>query len=171
MAPYSDEYLILHDIDWFCIINDTPIHAASNGGTLPSYIKNHPDVNIKNQEFAYSLDKKYEFADIGINTDYIDEKFANIEVSSFYELLEMKINYLRSFVDMASRGFYSFDRIDYNNFESNNYILIAWPKHPDNSEIMNHFKNITFIINDENVFLSNSLKPIDFGNIKRILVK
>lgn len=35
---YSDDYMYAKDIDWFCVINDNYIHAASAGGILPEPI-------------------------------------------------------------------------------------------------------------------------------------
>lgn len=42
-------------------------------------------------------------------------------------------HYLPSFIRMAKRGLYSFDRTNVDNPEDDHYHLVAWPTHPVNN--------------------------------------
>ena len=149
---YTNEYLASHDIDWFCMIKRFPIHAASNGGNIPDFIKNNKPNNVEYQKYVYGLDHKYSLDEIYINTEHLDRLFHDTEKYTPYEILEMKRNYLRTFVDMALRGFCSFDRCNYENynivgdsFEDNQYILVARPincshYHDRYNDIIEHIK-------------------------------
>lgn len=125
---YTNEYLASHDIDWFCIINDTPIHAASNEGDLPYNIKHNALKNRENQNYAFSREYKYNFNEIEINFNQLNRIIKTPEDYSPFEIIEMKNNYLRTFIDMARRGFYSYDRFEYKEFEDFKYVLVAYPK-------------------------------------------
>lgn len=169
MDKYEPEYLAAHDIDWFCYINGRPIHAASNGGTLPQMINNISQ-NVKNQKLAYSLDYIYNLEEIEINTKYINKLFASKDKEKEYsgfDVLTMQNNYLRTFIDMARRGFYSFDRQFYNKYRSNKYIPVAWPG--------NYTKTIDkkldidgFNLDELNFSRLNSVQGINFGKIMKI---
>lgn len=141
MGEYSKEYLSTHDIDWFCFINDKPIHAASNGGNLPDKI-NDREINSNNQIIAYKSDHIYSVNEVETNTEYIINKLRKSKREySELELSKMVNNYLRTFIDMATRGFYSFDRVD--DSESDEYYLIAWPKN-NNKDFNVKLKNVFF---------------------------
>lgn len=138
---YTESEIHTRDIDWFCAINGIYVHVASAGGNIPNFINNY-SVLRPSQRAAEAL--------VDINTDdeiHINEAF----------LRGMNVNlehYLPSFVRMAKKGFYSFDRTNVDNPEDDHYHLVAWPTHSvsnvenipvvntvgldfDNSEIMN----------------------------------
>lgn len=53
---YSDDYMYAKDIDWFCVINDNYIHAASAGGILPEPIMIEKNLeNCRNKYMIYLL--------------------------------------------------------------------------------------------------------------------
>ena len=55
---YSDDYMYAKDIDWFCVINDNYIHAASAGGILPEPINDREKLRkLKKQSYYKSLEK------------------------------------------------------------------------------------------------------------------
>lgn len=139
---YTDEYLSSHDVDWFCMIDGFPIHAASNGGNLPEIIKNNRLNSVEKQDYAYSLEQVFDIKDIEINNSYLDYLFHDTEKYKPYELIEMRSNYLRTFVDMARRGFYSFDRCNYEEFEDDRYVLVAWPRKADEKQYNDILDNL-----------------------------
>ncbi len=156
---YSLQYQATHDIDWFATINEHPVHLASNGGHLPydSYTVSeliaiqHKVANMKNI-FRYEIDADY-------LQKYLEEGefypgFNEISFEEFRMIIPdgVEINrnyspalmaYSWSFIDMAMKGFLSFDRIRNEN-DIDVYHLVAWPKD----------FNFDFFIRDENsIFL------------------
>ena len=113
---YTESEIHTRDIDWFCAINGIYVHVASAGGNIPNFINNY-SVLRPSQRAAEAL--------VDINTDdeiHINEAF----------LRGMNVNlehYLPSFVRMAKKGFYSFDRTNVDNPEDDHYHLMAWPTH------------------------------------------
>lgn len=139
---YRLDYQYTHDIDWFCKINDIPVHLASNGGNLPhrSYtIKKlvalqHRVANMQqsfrcvvNVAFLEEYLQRGEYYDELVNVSQEDlrtmlpERFElTDEVSG---LSRTMLLYSWSFIEMAKRGFCSFDRRE----EDGLYHLVAWP--------------------------------------------
>lgn len=113
---YTESEIHTRDIDWFCAINGIYVHVASAGGNIPNFINNY-SVLRPSQRAAEAL--------VDINTDdeiHINEAF----------LRGMNVNlehYLPSFVRMAKKGLYSFDRTNVDNPEDDHYHLVAWPTH------------------------------------------
>lgn len=171
MKKYTDEYLHEHDIDWFCTINGKPIHAASNGGTLPLIIKNNKSINEENQFTAYN--RPYNKAlRISVNNKYLNMLFKKDDNTTDLDIQIRKTKYLRTFVDMARRGFYSFDRRYYDKYRSNLYIPIAWPIFDDkytedevNNKPNNGFIGEKFTLKDFDPIHNdlNSLKTYNFS--------
>lgn len=131
----SVDYQLNNDIDWFCILGNIPIHVASNGGRLPVSLSTVSKLRTA-QRFVYNLDENcdYEFnpnvLEMPLN-DSLDEIRDISEYFPFTEglfeeryLSNSQKAYLWSFVKMAKKGFYSYDRID----DTDKYMLIAWPK-------------------------------------------
>lgn len=167
MDKYEPEYLAAHDIDWFCYINCRPIHAASNGGTLPSIINNSLQ-NTINQKLVYSLHYIYDLEEIEVNKKYINKLFATKDRGrSGFDLITMQNNYLRAFIDMARRGLYSFDRQYYNIYRSNKYIPIAWPKNYDET-IRIKLESDYFIVEGIDFSKLNTVRGINFGKMWRV---
>lgn len=140
---YLLNYQHTHDIDWFCKVLDKPVHLASNGGRLPrlSYTINelvklqHLVANM-NQPFRCVVNTQYmeDYLQQGRYYEGIDElseeEFRQLLPEQF-EITEEIRNLSRSvllygwsFIEMAKRGFYSFDRKD---DDGNEYHLVAWP--------------------------------------------
>lgn len=94
-----------HDIDFFFQCNNIFYHAASNGGVVPDFVdrtKNfHLQQNIANMSFIT----------------------ANILTNPNYENLN-----LGSFQEYARKGFISLDRRNHNDFDSQEYTVMAKPQ-------------------------------------------
>lgn len=157
---YRSNYLYTHDIDWFCLINRIPVHIASNGGNLPrrSYTIRQL-VSLQNK--VANMEQQFKFS---INTSSINtylkegEYYPNLNELSEQQFREMLPNHFDisqdyyqlklsreillygwSFIEMAKRGFYSFDRIE-GDLDNSLYRLIAWPTNYD----VNRFDRVVF---------------------------
>ena len=71
---YSDDYMYAKDIDWFCVINDNYIHAASAVGIQPEPINDREKLR-KLQKQVYDLSPIFLDEDIIINHSFINERF------------------------------------------------------------------------------------------------
>lgn len=117
MNEYTSEYLQSHDIDWFYVVNGIPIHFASAGGIIPSKAndrKNLRWVQRKVNKLPDILDAK----DIQINPN-LDEQFHDKKALN---------EYLCSFLNMAKKGFVSYDRKDIMDVNSVVYTFVCGPK-------------------------------------------
>lgn len=118
MKKYSKTYQLTHDIDWFCKIGNTPMHFASNCGLLPKKV-NDKENNKRIQEQVSLMDNVVDSKEhISINQEYVRARLGDNIAEDGYE------NYVRTFVEMAMKGFVSFDR-DLNRRDT--YIWIAKP--------------------------------------------
>ena len=129
------------DIDWFCFINGCPIHVASNGGELPRELYTAKGfMNAFNAVQAAEPSCKWEINKEFVNSrldayNYINEIEKEerdsfllpefIERKEYGDLSSKQIAYSWSFIEMAKRGFFSFDRVD-----ENRYHLVAFPAVP-----------------------------------------
>lgn len=126
---YSEAYQRTRDIDWFFRTGNRFIHVASNGGKLPNFVNN---VNrLRNEQAAVSLLNNIKDVQVDI-TDYVNVRTqASVEEvqknNIMVDINQLRESYLSSFVAMAQKGFYSFDRAL--NDESK-YILVCGPKTP-----------------------------------------
>lgn len=142
---YPPRYQYTHDIDWFCLIDDVPVHLASNGGELPddSY-KASELVSIQRQVPALEPIYKYE-----LNMPYLEQYLNDgryddlrdvddfLTQSQMPETAEMRGElpnlplhwraYCWSFIEMAKRGFFSFDRTVNDKDRDGIYHLVAYP--------------------------------------------
>jgi hypothetical protein len=144
---YLLNYQYNHDIDWFCKVLEYPVHLASNGGRLPrlSYTINelvelqHMVANM-NQSFRCVVNTRYleDYLQQGRYYEGIDElseEEFRMMLPEQFEISEEIRNlsrpvllYAWSFIEMAKRGFFSFDRKD---GDGNEYHLVAWPDRLD----------------------------------------
>lgn len=122
MITYLYEDMVNLDIDWYCIINDRLVHVASNAGQLP---KNFYSIEkLKEiQSIVNSLPKS--------SSVITNEEWINTVATEYYEqedgtFQEKKELYCRSFIQMAQKGFYSFDRV-YEFENSDKYHIVAAP--------------------------------------------
>lgn len=101
---YNRLYQMTHDIDWFCKIGNISMHFASNCGMLPNKV-NDRDVNRKIQELVTDAPNLVEREQVIINDMYVRTRLGE-------EAGENEFNdYVRTFVEMAMKGFWSFDRL------------------------------------------------------------
>ena len=124
---YSITEQYTRDIDWFILDNEKHVHVASAGGTLPNIIIERDTLNEANIRIAYDLP---EIFDIEINPNLME--FLDINDNSLPD-------YLTSFISMAKKGFYSYDKTFISNRNDNKYHLVAKPSgmSPNNSESPN----------------------------------
>ena len=140
---YQINYQLTHDIDWFAFIDGIPVHIATNGGLLP-----HDSYKVKDlvriQKLVHRMERRYK---VGINENYLERYLNEIEAypgidemtdEDFRQMLpeRLEINrnhsrainaYIWSFVEMASKGFLSFDRRVDDEHWVDYYHLVAWP--------------------------------------------
>lgn len=117
---YTEIYMMNHDIDWFCVVNDIYIHVASAGGMLPDLINDKDTLrNIQHQ--VQMLPDIYSEEEIEYNDFAID----NVVGENNFKARQL---YVESFVAMARKGFASFDRTNISEFSNNQYHLVCWPK-------------------------------------------
>lgn len=116
---YRNEYLSTRDIDWFCKINNKFIHVASAGGLLPSSI-NDRIINEKLQILVSELPDIYTNDQLSYNEEFLNKRFNNNT-----EAIE---DYVRTFKEMAKKGFYSYDRTNFSEKFEDSYHLVVYPK-------------------------------------------
>lgn len=138
----TENFQRLNDIDWFCIVDGVPIHVASAGDLLPRMYANE-SVSFMKSVLNRAMKLPLEF-DYKLNDSYLDRNVLNegyeylneqnnpigrdmdddwISIMTHSEPLPKKL-YATSFVEMARRGFYSFDKTEGNEGE---YHLVAYP--------------------------------------------
>ena len=154
---YSIEYQLTHDIDYFFVQDfgdeAKSIHIASNGGVMPDRLGSM--VFIQNcQNLPFALPMQFDYV---LNMNYLNqltaEDFPSIEemaesgfmITNHYTQFDntdlphhIKL-YAYSFVEMARRGFWSFDRLTDGSGEdmlnrkdrASVYQLVARPKFPE----------------------------------------
>ena len=141
----SQDYQTTHDIDWFCVINTHHVHVASNGNSIPKHYENKTFLmDIQRQVYAMPL-----FYDYELNRGYLERVFSDgrlahvtlLDDSQIEALIPMEIDfgnkklsvlekaYCWSFIEMAQKGFYSYDT------DQEGYHLIAYPQNIDSEEI------------------------------------
>ena len=140
MYPLSYQYSM--DIDWFYIDNGLPIHAASNGGHLKRELYTVEELQ-EVQRLVAQIQPTFDF--VLNEADIINRMSRFYDDESVEELLENRESfitegfdfpvasypnvprwfpfYCNSFIQMARRGFYSFDRDE----ETDEYFLVACP--------------------------------------------
>lgn len=128
----TDEFISTNDLDWFAAFyNGELAHFASGGTTaVPEKISD----SIKNYEklydYFFDLEKR---CDIEIIEDNLPEFLNQIK----------REQYLRSYIDAASRGLFSYDV----NYEDNSYFLVAKPLSPLSlRELPKNIKEIVYTL-------------------------
>lgn len=120
---YPESYLQSKDIDWFFQINNSYIHVASAGGSLPASINNREKLrNIQHQVF--NLPYLYSEDEVAVNMMFI-QQFLDLSIN--YNP-EQYFQYLQSFMNFARKGFISLDRTYVNDPFSNYYHIVCAPK-------------------------------------------
>lgn len=144
------------DIDWFCIINNKPVHIASMGGYIPvpfnerKYLRKIQkkvaaleyisEVNLNMEHVEREILDGYDFIDAIIGDDNlivnIEELFASIPSFTYNMEWNLKTRlYSSTFVNKARKGFYSYARL----WDTNMYELVAAPVKQLSSD---YFKNM-----------------------------
>lgn len=135
----SKKYIESHDIDWFCIINGIFVHVASDGGALPNLQRFWHLRELQLFVAHLPVKHKYEISpEIYVNKDndlenLTEDNFKKVfpeaeDIPSFGQYSNNTSKaYLWSFINMARRGFYSFDRVGTNDNGVDMYSLVAWP--------------------------------------------
>ena len=131
---YRIDYQRTHDIDWFCKIGSMPVHIASNGGLIPPNILSRENFAVQTE--VYNMPCIFSEDDVVIcETAIRNIIFPNDQ--NFSE--EAYGSYIKSFIDMARKGFVSLDRIDIGETaecsEDERYIVVAYPKNLPGPEL------------------------------------
>lgn len=115
---YDLNYMLTHDIDWFCVINGLYVHVASAGGIIPEDLRDRDELRLLQHNVSKA---PYLFSE---NEIVYNEAFLN----SHFPDGKAREDYVRSFRDMARKGFISMDRTNWTNPESNIYHVVCRPK-------------------------------------------
>ncbi len=153
----SKEFLRNRDIDWAVQVGNNYIHVASAGGDLPKIVDaNLFDIWRELKDSQYLCDRD----DVVLNYEYLNEKFEDLrDISS--EEKDFRFQwYVCSFVEMARRGYYSFDRDIRTSFNENKYRLVASPGRMEQQPVYN-LPSIDINIKPEELDGSNIVKLID----------
>lgn len=169
------------DIDWFCIINNIPVHIATAGGILPNIMKtknnyknnisNGKIINsIKQSEIPPTLNPKLKEILFGNKTDNTNDyilsvlEIFNLNIDDSNRLVDMYIEeiYAKSFIEFAQKGFCSFDKTNINDPYDGMYHLVA---KPNITVELNNFKlNLPEIYIDNFCLCDDSFNLIDLIN-------
>ena len=124
MIRFKEEYLRTRDIDWFIKNGEYHIHATSIRGDLPDIINDREYIMAMYKK-VYDLHEIYQPEEIAINLDFIKRTiFKDLQGIELYTAIR---NYLPWFVNMARKGFISFDRTNIEDFKDNEYHIVAFP--------------------------------------------
>lgn len=125
---YDMAYIQSHDIDWFCVIDDVPVHVASAGGAIPDNLNNREKLREQQYE-VYNLPDIVSDNEIDINYPFL---FQHLGIQPEDDLAVQ--DYLNSFLAMARKGFASYDRRDINDLNAEEYICVC---KPNNNQTIN----------------------------------
>lgn len=149
---YNTQYQYTHDIDWFFLIGNKPIHCASNGGRVPNIYR---AVDLQNLQFTVeSIQPSHHYVINQASVEqHVSEHYRNIDegilrgqgLPELAKGIEYEENtpiwmkaYSWSFVKMAQRGFMSFDR----DAKTGLYFLVASPA--DGAESLGNLRELMF---------------------------
>lgn len=128
------------DLDIFLKDSIKFIHFASAGGLLPERTINSDEYNNLIVE-AISKDKSE--LEVEINPNLIELLGLNQDGLT---------RYLGSFVEMAKKGFYSYDKSKLGNFEDQTFHLVAKPKQPTKNLLYEKYKILDKVITSQTDF-------------------
>ncbi|RWW99609.1 hypothetical protein [Flavobacterium cerinum] len=113
---YSEIEQSTLDLDIFFTDNKKLIHLASGGGILPDNLIETDAYNDDILKLIPSLNTEFE---IEINPN----------LSEILNLIENGLeNYLAGFIEIAKKGFYTYDRSNIGQFNDTTFHLVAKPK-------------------------------------------
>jgi len=113
------------DLDIFFRDKKKLIHIASGGGQIPKQLAENDTENEKFKSEVFNLNQSFEI-EISQNL----RELLNLDENGY-------TNYISDFVDMAKRGYYSYDKTKIGDFESPTFHLVAKPKDPDERMYLN----------------------------------
>ncbi len=162
---YNTQYQYTHDIDWFFFLGNTPVHCASNGGRVPNIYR---AIDLQQLQVAIEaitpnshFKLNWEVINRNVSKHYrdVNEDFLNSKgLSELVKDINYDENtpiwvkaYTWSFVKMAQRGFYSFDR----DAESGRYFLVASPER--HNEMIRDLGELIYTLPEE-VFTSGNIQ-------------
>ena len=126
---YSEAYQRSRDIDWFFHAGNRCIHVASNAGKLPDFVndiqrlrKEQADVfTLPDNQDAKVVETQYVYYRVQAFVEESQKKNLQADIQEIHD------SYIASFLAMARKGFYSYDRdLD----DDSRYILICGPERP-----------------------------------------
>ena len=130
---YSSIEQETRDLDIFFKDSSKLIHIATAGGQIPNQLA---DNDKQNEEFASEISTFDETFEVEVNQNLAE--FVNIPDNGIER-------YLRDFILMASRGFYSYDKTKLGNFEDPFFHLVARPKKTENQLLTANTENLLSI--------------------------
>ena len=143
----TDEFISTTDLDWFAAFYNGNLAHFTSGGTtaVPERVAD----SIKNYEelydYFFDLEKR---CDIEIIEDNLPEFLDQIK----------REQYLRSYINSASRGLFSYDI----NYEDNSYFLVAKPLNPLSlRELPQSIKEIVYTLPKEIKIGSASITELE----------
>ena len=142
---YNENYMMTHDIDWFCIVNGVYVHLASAGGILPRGFRNRESLRTLQNRIA-NVPLVCGENDVMYNEDFLSQRFENNPKG--------RASYLVTFKEMAQKGFVSMDRTNLNDSSDNHYHIVCYPKNRD----IRVFEGMAIPILDNNEMLSLDLQ-------------
>ena len=116
---YSVDYMLTHDIDWFCIVNGIFVHLASAGGILPPSFRDRDALRQLQHNVAVAP-YLFEEEDVVDNEEFLNQRFADNPKG--------RTSYVVSFRDMARKGFVSMDRTSLTEPRDNHYHIVCRPR-------------------------------------------
>lgn len=124
MGRLKLEYIRTRDIDWFIKSGEYNIHATSCRGDLPDIVNNREYI-MSSYKDVDELPTIYQLDEIAINLDFIKKRiFENLQDEELYTAIR---NYLPWFVNIARKGFVTFDKTNIEDFKDNEYHIVAFP--------------------------------------------
>ena len=188
---YPLRYQYTHDIDWFCLIDDVPVHLASNGGKLPydSYkaselVSIQRQISVLEPIYKYELNMPYleqylndgRYDDLRDVDDFLTQPLMPEAAEMGGELPNLPLHwraYCWSFIEMAKRGFFSFDRTVNDKDRVGIYHLVAYPIYNSTELIVSGIKSKLVSYDSGYHNFSDWLKQMNdnvpfFDHLKRI---
>lgn len=120
----SKDFLRTRDIPWAIKIGDYYCSFFSAGDDIPESIEDQLFIiwsEIKKFKVVFNVEE------VALNEEYLDMKFPFNKYENKEELAFYKKWYTHSFIAMARRGFYAFDRDINSPITKSSYYLIASP--------------------------------------------
>ena len=147
MSELTNQEIREHDIDWYCLVNQKPVHIASMGGMIPRSFRDRAKLRKLQRKVAEMkpfteailnydtvnrlITTGYEYLENGDIRQNIVRRNENDPGCMYLRDEELAIRlFASSFVERARRGFYSFVRDE--NSVKEEYLLIASPREPIN---------------------------------------